>query len=46
MGKPKKTLKKKNKKWIVTGYYIDDSGCWTLLESKCGYEHKRVKGIA
>ena len=37
--------KSKNNKWIVTGYYIDDSGTWTLLESECGYKHKRVKGI-
>jgi len=32
-------------KWIVTGYYIDDSGSWTLYESECGHKHKRVKGI-
>ena len=46
MGKPKKTIKKKNKKWISSGYYIDDSGSWTLLIAADGSgKTKRIKGV-
>lgn len=37
-------IDKKNKKWIIDGYYLDGEITWTILKSLDG-ELKRVKGI-
>ncbi len=38
---------KKNKKWVVDGYYIDGKGTlWTLLVAADDFnKHKKVKGM-
>jgi len=40
-------MKKKNKKWIIDGYYIDAKGiAWTFLYSADDWRKtKKVKGV-
>lgn len=46
MLKKKRQKKLKNKNWDVVGYYIDDTGAYTLLEHKEDRsKQKTVKGI-
>jgi len=39
--------KKKNKTWIISGYYYDGKTAWTLLIAADGSgKTKRIKGVA